>query len=104
MSCTAHTLSAKSGELIYIFVIKHNKMKFMSSKELLFTYWKELYPDISDSELKIFISNLKEEDSLPGSNTDPEWYKDAKLGIFFDWGVYSVAGYGEKGLCIYRWI
>ncbi len=27
----------------------------------------------------------------------PEWYRDAKLGIFFDWGLYSVAGYGEKG-------
>lgn len=27
----------------------------------------------------------------------PEWYKDAKLGIFFDWGLYSIAGHGEKG-------
>jgi alpha-L-fucosidase len=26
----------------------------------------------------------------------PEWYKDAKLGIFYDWGPYSVAGYGVK--------
>ena len=27
----------------------------------------------------------------------PGWYPDAKLGIFFDWGPYSIAGYGEKG-------
>lgn len=27
----------------------------------------------------------------------PEWYTDAKLGIFFDWGLYSIAGYAEKG-------
>lgn len=27
----------------------------------------------------------------------PAWYRDAKLGIFLDWGPYSVAGYGEKG-------
>lgn len=27
----------------------------------------------------------------------PEWYKDAKLGIFYDWGLYSIAGYGVKG-------
>ena len=27
----------------------------------------------------------------------PEWYRDARLGIFFDWGPYSIAGYGEKG-------
>jgi alpha-L-fucosidase len=26
----------------------------------------------------------------------PEWYRDAKLGVFLDWGLYSVAGYGEK--------
>lgn len=31
------------------------------------------------------------------SHPTPEWYKDAKLGIFFDWGLYSIAGYGEKG-------
>lgn len=27
----------------------------------------------------------------------PEWYLDSKLGIFYDWGPYSIAGYGEKG-------
>jgi hypothetical protein len=26
----------------------------------------------------------------------PEWYRDAKLCIFYDWGPYSLAGYGEK--------
>ncbi|MGW8317165.1 MAG: alpha-L-fucosidase, partial [Bacteroidales bacterium] len=30
-------------------------------------------------------------------HSTPEWYKDAKLCIFYDWGPYSVAGYGEKG-------
>jgi alpha-L-fucosidase len=27
----------------------------------------------------------------------PEWYRDARLVIFYDWGPYSIAGYGEKG-------
>jgi alpha-L-fucosidase len=27
----------------------------------------------------------------------PEWYLDAKFCIFYDWGPYSIAGYGEKG-------
>jgi alpha-L-fucosidase len=27
----------------------------------------------------------------------PEWYKDSKLGVFLDWGLYSIPGYGEKG-------
>ena len=27
----------------------------------------------------------------------PEWYKDAKFGIFIHWGVYSVPGYSPVG-------
>ena len=26
----------------------------------------------------------------------PEWYKDAKFGIFIHWGVYSVPAYGSE--------
>jgi len=26
----------------------------------------------------------------------PEWFKDAKLGIFIHWGLYSVPSYGGK--------
>lgn len=26
----------------------------------------------------------------------PQWYKDAKLGIFIHWGVYSVPGFGSE--------
>ena len=26
----------------------------------------------------------------------PQWFKDAKLGIFIHWGLYSVPAYGEK--------
>lgn len=28
--------------------------------------------------------------ALSGYNTTPEWFKDAKFGIYFHWGVYSV--------------
>jgi len=27
----------------------------------------------------------------------PQWWKDAKFGIFIHWGVYSVPGYSKKG-------
>ena len=30
------------------------------------------------------------------SHAYPEWFKDAKLGIFIHWGVYSVPSYGGK--------
>ena len=32
-----------------------------------------------------------------GTHETPDWYLDAKLCIFYDWGPYSIAGYGEKG-------
>lgn len=34
-------------------------------------------------------------ESLAGHRA-PEWFLDAKFGIFIDWGVYSVAGYAPK--------
>src|SRR5579872_3714028 len=27
----------------------------------------------------------------------PQWFKDAKFGIFIHWGVYSVPGFTKKG-------
>ncbi|WP_347840594.1 alpha-L-fucosidase [uncultured Draconibacterium sp.] len=32
-------------------------------------------------------------ESLAKINREPEWYKDAKFGIYFHWGVYSVPAY-----------
>ena len=36
------------------------------------------------------------------THTPPEWYKNAKFGIFIHWGVYSVPGYsnGTAGKCM----
>ncbi|WP_217496342.1 alpha-L-fucosidase [Paenibacillus algicola] len=30
------------------------------------------------------------------SNSIPQWYKDAKFGVFIHWGVYSVPAYGNE--------
>lgn len=40
-----------------------------------------------------YFANFRSLDAHP----TPEWYQDARFGIFFDWGLYSVAGYGPKG-------
>lgn len=32
-----------------------------------------------------------------GSHTTPEWFKDAKFGIYTHWGAYSVAAKGPNG-------
>jgi alpha-L-fucosidase len=34
--------------------------------------------------------------SLETSNPVPEWFKDAKFGIYFHWGVYSVPAFGNE--------
>ena len=34
--------------------------------------------------------------SLEKSNPVPEWFKDAKFGIYFHWGVYSVPAFANE--------
>ena len=34
--------------------------------------------------------------SLESSTPVPEWFKDAKFGIYFHWGVYSVPAFGNE--------
>ncbi|MGA3245230.1 MAG: alpha-L-fucosidase [Bacteroidota bacterium] len=34
--------------------------------------------------------------SLEKSNPAPEWFKDAKFGIYFHWGVYTVPAFGNE--------
>src|SRR6476620_3195878 len=34
--------------------------------------------------------------SLERSNPIPEWFKDAKFGIYFHWGVYSVPAFANE--------
>ena len=35
-------------------------------------------------------------DSLAKHEAAPEWFQDAKFGIYFHWGVYSVPAYGSE--------
>lgn len=35
-------------------------------------------------------------DSLASHNQQPDWFQDAKLGIYFHWGVYSVPAFGNE--------
>lgn len=70
---------------------------------------EELHRQFSDIMMEEARQELRELDSVNArgpfsgnlesiaSHISPVWYQDAKLGIFYDWGLYSVAGYGEKG-------
>ncbi|MEC3905746.1 alpha-L-fucosidase [Tamlana sp. 2201CG12-4] len=35
-------------------------------------------------------------ESLATNNKEPEWFKDAKFGIYFHWGVYSVPAFNNE--------
>lgn len=35
-------------------------------------------------------------ESLAQYNEEPEWFQDAKLGIYFHWGLYSVPAFGSE--------
>jgi alpha-L-fucosidase len=35
-------------------------------------------------------------ESLKKRNPAPEWFRDAKFGIYFHWGVYSVPAFGDE--------
>lgn len=39
---------------------------------------------------------IAEWESLYKHNEAPEWFRDAKLGIYFHWGVYSVPAFGSE--------
>ncbi len=39
---------------------------------------------------------LPEWESLSNHEAAPEWFRDAKLGIYFHWGVYSVPAFGSE--------
>ncbi|HVO74920.1 MAG TPA: alpha-L-fucosidase, partial [Ignavibacteriaceae bacterium] len=48
---------------------------------------------ISGQTQKDFQPNFE---SLEKSNPVPEWFKDAKFGIYFHWGVYSVPAFSNE--------
>lgn len=35
-------------------------------------------------------------ESLAKHNEEPDWFQDAKLGIYFHWGIYSVPAFGNE--------
>jgi alpha-L-fucosidase len=56
---------------------------------------------ISGLMVKVSAQTQKQEyqptfKSLDKANPVPEWFKDAKFGIYFHWGVYSVPAFGNE--------
>jgi len=47
----------------------------------------------TQAPIQDFLPNFE---SLEKANPVPEWFKDAKFGIYFHWGVYSVPAYANE--------
>jgi len=50
-----------------------------------------------DMDKVIFEGPYKASFASLSNHSTPEWYMDGKFGIMFNYGIYSVAGYGTKG-------
>ncbi len=56
---------------------------------------KELEPEQIDMGMS--VSSVRPAwERLAAHNEAPEWFKDAKFGIYFHWGLYSVPAYGNE--------
>lgn len=44
----------------------------------------------------ITVNSQDKSDLWPDHQAAPEWFADAKLGVYFHWGVYSVPAYGSE--------
>ncbi len=57
---------------------------------------KAYHPDITKTSSPMGTDVFKPDSvSIAQNYTIPEWFKDAKFGIFIHWGVYSVPAYGD---------
>jgi alpha-L-fucosidase len=48
-------------------------------------------PESKDKSKELTFEETWE--SLSTNEREPEWFKDAKFGIYFHWGVYSVPAF-----------
>jgi alpha-L-fucosidase len=46
------------------------------------------YSQLSQNKYEATLSSIK-------NHEVPEWFEDAKFGMFIDWGIFSVPGYAE---------
>ena len=58
---------------------------------------KEYTQDITSYKSPIGTDVFKPDSASIAQNYQiPDWFKDAKLGIFIHWGVYAVPAYGSE--------
>jgi len=58
----------------------------------------KLFPDVGSISRGLMDMTFVATDESLNQHKVPEWYEDAKLGIFIHWGLYSVPGFAETSL------
>ncbi|RZF45525.1 hypothetical protein LSTR_LSTR005727 [Laodelphax striatellus] len=71
------------------FEVKYDKLNLFDDEPLAHPMQVE--------KVNRYEANWKSIDSRP----IPEWYEDAKIGIFIHWGVYSVPSFGSEWFWLY---
>ena len=84
-------------------IVKYNKKSFMKIKEYVvaaltvasvlgLSFTQTAAADAADAGKK-YEANWESLNSRP----TPQWFSDAKFGIFIHWGIYAVPGWAPKG-------
>jgi len=76
------------------FVFKHTTFQLKDLTKQLVQNAKRA---IDEMEHVVFEGPYKASFASLSKHPTAEWYKDAKFGIMFNYGIYSVVGYGTKG-------
>lgn len=79
--------------------MKYSLIKYLNYKLVLVLFVSSLtYAQNakSDSKGETAAPYIEDWASLGKHQEAPQWFKDAKLGIYFHWGLYSVPAYGSE--------
>ena len=76
------------------YIFKHSSSQL---KKFTKQHVKRAGEDIEAMDKVIFEGPYKASFASLSGHATPEWYMDGKFGIMFNYGIYSVAGYGAKG-------
>ena len=65
-------------------------------KNLLFFLVLSIYASSAKAQYETYKMDWSKISDEQNYNSEPEWLKDAKFGIYFHWGVYSVPAYSYE--------
>ncbi len=81
------------NDVDYETIMKGTPMKSKTAVVLFLFFTAALGTATAQTQVPEFQPTFE---SLDKANPVPEWFKDAKFGVYFHWGVYSVPAFGSE--------